>query len=927
MDIATIDRTTLQRYMVAITKWHDLLNNTLSETNLTNMASSSSVLVDNREPYSLNSIIDQAVNEAVSATINIIAPMIAQTLKQSELAVKEARVAAANTTGCTDVGIGPLFNDSLWIKRQHVIDDISRYKRLIGEKFLGIPNFDFKSKEQRETIIELATGVNNIVAVIRTSGGKNLCYLFPILLEVAKQKELGTLTFSKCTIVIVPLVSIAASCYRHIEETMKKFVSVRIWGSKVAAKNIPATNEDVKFYSASDNAEVPQVLIVVIESVSTASFLNFIQMVTNTNRLRSIVIDEGHFFLWDHFRPSYQILPTVCALAKCKVCVLSATLPPAESHLLLERMNLRNSTRTIRGPPNRPELQFIVEKAIDEKSIKNIVEKIILEEKQEHKDEPCKILVFVNTVSDAELMASHLRLTFGAEDVLTYHSKLMVGHKGSSGEYQSSRDLQLETMQKFLKHKDFLTIVCTSGLATGVDDPHIRLVIICGPMYDYKTMFQAFSRAGRDGKPCKAVAIDCQQLSQKFFRYCEEELARGNADGDTKRRELQAMQSLWNRIFLQQNHNFCIRNLLNSFIIGDTFSGEDCQSDPRNIPCTSCINKQTLLYSHETKSTNVLFADAAVEEGSLIMSTSSILTSQELILTPHYSETGTSRSFTELLPETSMDDYSSYNISPDASFQRNNKRPVNEMSSSISTADSFGNYCEMNYKATEESQSKRLKVTPNDDASFALHSEIEYSTSCIKATIQSEELDKIVLMFRMISEKLQKKHCYMCFCCNITTGCTGNMNQCMTKGIRVLWFRGNFQYLCFGGLGMPISSHNKNGPKECCSDGTSNHLKAKIKTIQGFCCKCTLPLKRHEKTANGEPNLGMNCNIMSKTDGEFVYGIANFYLLGIIRNLPIASEAQQEIEQTCGGRDCLRRELILPIVTGCYKRTIRSDSF
>ena len=82
----------------------------------------------------------------------------------------------------------------------------------------------------------------------------------------------------------------------------------------------------------------------------------------------------------------------------------------------------------------------------------------------------------------------------------------------------------------------------------------------------------------------------------------------------------------------------------------------------------------------------------------------------------------------------------------------------------------------------------------------------------------------------------------------------------------------------------------------------SMHLKVMIKGINGFCCKCTLPLKRHERTSNGEPNLGNNCNVMSKTDGEFIFGIANFYILGVVRNLPIAKEAQQEIEQTCGGR-------------------------
>ncbi len=305
-------------------------------------------------------------------------------------------------------------------------------------------------------IIEASLAGENILAVLPTGGGKSLCYQLPAI------ETRGI------TIVISPLLALMRDQIQTLRsKDLPAFHISSAQSDDENHQNLAALRKAKNglFYISPEQ----------LSKTSTQYWLNSLQ-------LARLVIDEAHCFSeWGHdFRPDYREIPSFLAKrSELPVSAFTATATPKVLEDLAQNLFGKRGFQRFVHPPRRENIEIsFLRKTQPRQQLLDLLTR-----------EPT--IIYAATRAKTEVLAQAIREAgFKATH---YHAGL-----------ESDERRRIEA--NFLNGK-MPMIVATNAFGMGVDHPSIRQIIHADMPASLEAYVQEIGRAGRDGKPARAVAL------------------------------------------------------------------------------------------------------------------------------------------------------------------------------------------------------------------------------------------------------------------------------------------------------------------------------------------------------------------------------------------------------------------------------------
>ena len=323
-------------------------------------------------------------------------------------------------------------------------------------------HFHFDSfRPGQEVAVRAILDRRNILVVMPTGAGKSLCYQLPALLH------------SGTTVVVSPLIALMKDQVEALQAGGKAatFINSSISGSEQASR-IQAMR-----------AGQLRLVYVAPERFRSQAFLSAIAGLA----VDLFVVDEAHCIShWGHdFRPDYMNLKNVIAhLNQPPVAALTATATVKVQNDIIQQLGLQNCERIVTGF-NRPNLSFEVEYTPDDNSKRLLLEKLL-------KRKTDSTIIYTATRRETEEVAEFVKLICKAKADF-YHAGL-----DASG--------RSRIQDSFMKNET-TAIVATNAFGMGVDKPDVRSVIHYNLPGTLEAYYQEAGRAGRDGRPSRAILL------------------------------------------------------------------------------------------------------------------------------------------------------------------------------------------------------------------------------------------------------------------------------------------------------------------------------------------------------------------------------------------------------------------------------------
>jgi RecQ family ATP-dependent DNA helicase len=331
----------------------------------------------------------------------------------------------------------------------------------------GFPSF----RPNQEAVCRAAVEGKDVLLVMPTGSGKSLCYQLPAIARG------GT------ALVISPLIALMEDQVAGLKA--RGFAVERIHSGRDRAASRQACIDYL-------NGKL-QFLFIAPERLRVAGFPEMLAK----RKPSLIAVDEAHCISqWGHdFRPDYRMfghyLPS---LRPATVIALTATATPVVQDDIASQLGLHQTSRFIHGFRRE---NIAIEAVEIAPSLRGGLARDLLRAEERRPG-----IVYTPTRKQADALAAHLGSHCPAA---AYHAGLDAGHrKLVQDEFLAGR-LQV--------------IVATIAFGMGIDKPDVRTVIHTALPGSLEAYYQEIGRAGRDGKPSRAVLMHsyADRYTHDFF--------------------------------------------------------------------------------------------------------------------------------------------------------------------------------------------------------------------------------------------------------------------------------------------------------------------------------------------------------------------------------------------------------------------------
>ena len=324
---------------------------------------------------------------------------------------------------------------------------------------------------QEEIITSIIAG-RDTLALLPTGGGKSLCFQVP------------GLALPGLTLVISPLIALMRDQVEHLN---RRHIPATFINSSLSWREI-----DTKLQGAMDGKY--KFLYLAPERIETDIFLERLRRMS----VSLIAVDEAHCIShWGYdFRPSYLRISTLRQhLPRVPIAAFTATAPPPVQTDIIDRLELRTPARFTQSF-RRTNLSYRVIPT------ENVGERIL----QLIRNTPGSGIIYARTRKSVQSLANLLQRE--GIPAAAYHAGL------PSKERTQVQSAWIDNTLRI--------VAATNAFGMGIDKPDVRFVLHLNLPADLESYYQEAGRAGRDGKPCVAVAFKNSQDISELQQWVED---------------------------------------------------------------------------------------------------------------------------------------------------------------------------------------------------------------------------------------------------------------------------------------------------------------------------------------------------------------------------------------------------------------------
>jgi ATP-dependent DNA helicase RecQ len=336
-------------------------------------------------------------------------------------------------------------------------DNAAEISRIARERF-GYERL----RSGQEEAIRLVLSGHDTLAIMPTGSGKSAIY------------QIAGVLLDGPTVVISPLIALQKDQVESIQ-AQEQLPEAAVLNSTLRAGERRETLQKL------DGGELEFLFLSPEQLANPGTFARLME-----KKPSLFVVDEAHCMSeWGHdFRPEYcRLAAAIEALGSPRIIALTATASPAVREDIVSRLNMKDPRVVVFGF-DRPNIWLGVETCPDQE----VKDRLLLDRVR---DMEKPMIVYVGTHRHADEIAQRFK-----ED----HIKTECYHGGMK---KPDRDAAQE---EFMGGK-IDVMVATNAFGMGVDKSDVRTIIHYDISESIDSFYQEVGRAGRDGKPARALLL------------------------------------------------------------------------------------------------------------------------------------------------------------------------------------------------------------------------------------------------------------------------------------------------------------------------------------------------------------------------------------------------------------------------------------